>query len=216
MTPRGAFHPGPGDLVPDLPGGRPVATLVLLGNAGAGLWAAFSRAPEFADGMADPLNRWSERVIGGLAEQLGAAAYYPFGGPPHLPFIAWAKCAEPVQESPLGMLIHPDYGLWHAYRGGLAFGEKLELPPPDRRPRPCDSCAGKPCLQACPVAAFLPRGYDVPACTKHVAAPAGRDCLDLGCRARRACPVGREWQYAPEQAGLHMAAFLRAQRVEAA
>ncbi len=211
---RGAFHPAAGDRVPDLPGGVPARTLVLLGNVGGGLWRAFEAAPEFADGAPHPLNRWSERVIGGLAAEFGAAALYPFGGPPWLPFVAWAKRAEPVAESPLGMLIHPDHGLWHAYRGALAFAEALALPPRDVRPRPCDSCAEKPCLEACPVGAFTPGGYDVAACTAHVEAPAGADCLEQGCRARRACPVGRELHYGSGQARFHMAAFLRARRAE--
>src|SRR3546814_16164033 len=32
----------------------------------------------------------------------------------------------------------------------------------------------------------------------------------LGCRARRACPVGRAYRYPPAQARLHMAAFIAA------
>jgi len=151
-----------------------------------------------------------------IAAALGARALHPFGGPPYLPFVAWAKRAEPVRESPLGILIHPDYGLWHAYRGALAFKERLDLPPPDRRPHPCDSCVDKPCLSACPVAAFSPGGYEVDACAGHIAAAAGRDCLDLGCRARRACPIGRKWWYEADQAAFHMAAFLRARQMAAA
>ena len=211
---RGAFQPEAADRVPDLPDGRPARTLVLLGNAGPGLWSAFTAAPEFADGMADPLNRWSTRVIGALADSFGARAHFPFGTP-HRPFIAWAKRAEPVAESPLGMLIHPDHGLWHAYRGALAFAAMLELPPADTRPRPCDVCDDRPCLTACPVGAFGAPGYDVAACAGHIAAPAGADCLDLGCRARRACPVGRALQYRPAQARFHMAAFLKALPAEA-
>ncbi len=212
---RGAFHPGAADGVPDLADGRPARTLVLLGNAGPGLWPAFAAAPEFADGQADPLNRWSRRVIGVLAARFDARAVFPFGAPPHRPFIAWAKRAEPVAESPLGMLIHPDHGLWHAYRGALALAEAIALPPRDARPRPCDDCFDRPCLAACPVGAFSAPGYDVAACVGHIAGPAGADCLDLGCRARRACPVGREAQYGPAQARFHMAAFLAAQRAEA-
>jgi hypothetical protein len=215
---RGAFHPGPDDGVPDLAEGRAAATLVLLGNVGGSLWPAFSRTPELADGQPDPLNRWSERVVGGLAAALGARAFYPFGGPPYRPFVAWAKRAEPVRESPLGMLIHPDHGLWHAYRGALAFAERLALPPRDDRPRPCDGCADRPCLTGCPVGAFAAPGpgYDVAACVGHLDGPAGADCLDLGCRARRACPVGRAMHYETAQARLHMAAFLAARRGAAA
>jgi hypothetical protein len=36
--------------------------------------------------------------------------------------------------------------------------------------------------------------------------------MDLGCRARRACPVGRGYHYDPKQAAFHMRAFLDARR----
>lgn len=207
---RGGFHPEAADRVPTLADGAAVRTLILLGNVGAGLWESFNGSAEFADGRPDPLNRWSERVIGLLAAALGAAVHFPFGGPPHLPFVPWAKRAEPVVESPLGMLIHPDYGLWHAYRGALAFAETVDLPPQGRRAPPCDSCADKPCLTACPVDAFTASGYNVAACGGHIATVAGADCMELGCRARRACPIGREYHYNADQARFHMAAFLRA------
>ena len=209
---RGAFAPLPEDQVPEISAGRPARSLVLLGNVGPGLWRTFRAAPEFRDGKPDALDRWSRRVIDALAEALDALPLYPFGGPPYRPFIAWAKRAEPVAESPLGMLIHPDHGLWHAYRGALAFAESFALPPADPRPRPCDSCADRPCLSACPVAAFSGNGYDIDACADHIEAPAGADCLDLGCRARRACPVGRTALYEPEQARFHMLAFQAARQ----
>ena len=212
LTPRGGFRCEPGDGIPDLPDGRTAATLVLCGNVGASLWPAFSGAPEYADGAGDPLNRWSERVVGALAAELGAAAHYPFGGPPYVPFLRWAKRAEPVDNSPLGMLIHPRYGLWHAYRGALAFAEAIDLPPAEFLPLPCESCAEQPCLQACPVGAFSGETYDVTACAGHIAAPAGVDCLSNACLARRACPVGREYLYAPAQAGFHMRAFLKSRQ----
>jgi hypothetical protein len=33
--------------------------------------------------------------------------------------------------------------------------------------------------------------------------------MELGCRARRACPVGQGWRYAPAQAEFHMLPFRR-------
>ncbi len=231
---RGGFHPEPGDGLPGLENGAArtlvARTLVMVGNAGPEMWRAFAASPEFGTAP-DPLNRWSERVIGALAEAWGAQALFPFGGPPHLPFIAWAKRAEPVAESPLGILIHPDYGLWHAYRGALAFAEAFPLPPRAERPRPCDTCAEQPCLGACPVGAFTAVGsdrvgsdrvgsdrvgYDVTACADHLGAPAGADCMAEACRARRACPIGRNYLYAPEQAAFHMTHFLKARRRQGA
>jgi hypothetical protein len=198
---RGAFHA-------EAPG----KTLVLVGFVGAENWSAFTASPEAADGRPNPLDRWSSRVIAAIARSLGATPLFPFDGPPFLPFQRWAQKAEPVYPSPLGILIHPDWGLWHAYRGALAFADRIDLPPPDLRPSPCDSCTDKPCLSACPVGAFTSTGYDVPACVSHVAAPAGADCMIAGCRARRACPVGVGYRHVPVQAEFHQRAFLAAQR----
>ncbi len=211
----GAFHPRPGDGVPALSGGAAAATLVLAGNQGPGLWRAFQAAPESRDGAPDPLDRWTIRVVGELAQALGCEPVFPFDRP-HPPFIAWAKRAGPARESPLGILIHPDFGLWQAYRAALLFAQAIDLPPPDDRPRPCETCPDQPCLNACPVAAFDGTRYDVAACAGHLAAPAGRDCLSDGCLARRACPVGRDYAYGPGQAGFHMAAFLGARPVATA
>ena len=207
---RGGFHPAPGDGVPPLPGGGDAGTVLLVGNAGPAMWAAFER-DAVSRIPADPLNRWVREVLGGLAEGLGATALYPFVGPPYLPFQRWAQRVEPVHPSPIGILIHPDYGLWHAYRGALALAHTMTLPPAERRPSPCESCQAKPCLTTCPVDALSVGRYDVPACLDHVTVAAGMACRDGGCRARRACPVGRDYAYGPEQAGFHMAAFIRAQ-----
>jgi hypothetical protein len=205
---RGAFHPTPDDW----PNGGDCGTLVLVGFTGNRNWRHFQHAPEAHDGAPDPLDRWSLRVIGALARELGATALFPFQGPPWLPFLRWAQKAEPVHPSPLGMLIHPDWGLWHSWRGALAFRDTLELPPPDRRPRPCDSCADKPCLTTCPVNAFTMKGYDVAACVAHIETPRGTDCMEEGCRARRACPIGAGHRYSPEQAHFSMVAFRNAQK----
>lgn len=205
---RGAIHPAAEDHVPAMPDGRPAGTLILLGFVGRAQWPVFAGSAEAADGRADPLDRWSRRVIGGLAAELGAAALYPFGGPPWLPFQRWARKAEPVHSSPLGVLIHPDWGLWHSYRGALVFAERLDLPERRERPSPCDTCAEKPCLSACPVGAFTLERYDVGTCAGHIKSAAGRDCMELGCRVREACPVGAEHRFGPEQASFHMRAFL--------
>lgn len=207
---RGAFHPDPADAVPPLPSGEPAGTLVLLGFAGRLGWPAFAASPEAGDGAPDPLDRWSRRAIGGLAELVHGAALFPFGGPPHLPFQRWAQRADTVFPSPLGMLIHPRWGLWHSYRGAVALGKRLELPPHPAAASPCETCVIRPCLAACPVGAFSSAGYDVAGCAGHLAAPAGADCMAEGCAARRACPVGAERRYAPDAAAFHMRAFLGA------
>ena len=193
-------------------GERACRTLLLIGSLGGAVWSIFSRSPEYADGKPHPLDRWTRRVVEGVAGHFSAVELFPFGGPPWLPFQRWAREAEGLSASPLGILIHPDYGLWHAYRGALAFAEHLELPQLDPRARPCDSCATRPCLSACPVGAFQPLGYDVASCRDHVGSPRGAICRDQGCMARLACPIGREHAYPMGQMAFHMAAFVAAQQ----
>jgi len=208
LAPRGAFHPEPPDAVAPLSDGRAVATLVLAGNVGGGLWQRFER--ERSAGP-DPLDRWSARVLRQIADSFGAGVL--LAADPRHPFQRWAQRAEPVHRSPLGILIHPDHGLWHAYRGALAFAEPLALPGRARRPSPCDACAERPCLRACPVGAFSAHGFDDAACAAHVSSPAGVDCLERGCLARRACPVGRGVRYPDAQQRFHMEASLAARRL---
>lgn len=206
---RGGFHPMAGDGAPDI-GGRPCGTILLLGNLGGSLWPAFSASPELADGAPHALDRWTRRVLDSLAPGVGATALFPFDGPPWLPFQRWAMKADSVASSPLGILIHPDYGLWHAYRGAFAFTERLPLSLPKRLPNPCDSCIDRPCLSRCPVGAFRPGRYEVADCRRHVGATEGRACRQKGCLARLACPVGQAHAYPAAQMAFHMAAFLAA------
>ena len=211
LTPRGAFHPEAGDGVPSLATDAPARTVVLAGNAGPLMWAAF----DAARAAGETLDAWSRRVLTALASRLDARAVFPFERP-YLPFQRWAMRAEACHPSPLGLLIHPDYGLWHGYRGALLFAAAIGLPPPDRRESPCANCSDRPCLGACPVRAFDAAAYDVAACAGHLALLPQPACMDIGCLSRHACPVGREYRYAPAQARFHMLSFLRNHRPDAA
>lgn len=209
---RGAFHPTSDDHVPPLANKCPAATVVLLGFTGEMGWNTFAAAPEARDGNSDPLDRWSRRVIGGLAHALGGTAFYPFAGPPWISFQRWAQRAEPLHHSPLGVLIHPRWGLWHSYRGALAFAERFDFAPLPPQASPCESCAAKPCLSACPASAFSPvaqQRLDTAKCGDHLAQGASGECRDHGCLARRACPVGAEFIYSAAQAAFHMNSFRR-------
>jgi hypothetical protein len=205
FTPLGWFDPEPADGVPPLPGGAPAATAVLVGNAGP---AMFTRFAAERDPTRDRLDDWCRDVLGRLAVRIDAAVHFPFDAPP-LPFPTWARRARAGHASPLGLNIHPRYGLWHAYRAALTFSKHLALPGPELGPHPCQTCAERPCLAACPVAAFTNPGYDVAACATHIGAPDGDECMTAGCLARRACPVGSAYAYDLRQAGFHMTAFQR-------
>lgn len=182
-------------------------TIALIGHAGASIWPHFLAWRKMQqEDLADPLDAWSKAVITPIAEQFGGKSVFP-SDRPYLPFQQWAMQATGMRPSPLGILIHPVYGLWHAYRGAIIFEAETLIQEPQNLSHPCDLCVGKPCLSACPVNAFSGEGYDVAACRKHLVSGAAESCMGGGCLARRACPVGQEYTYGDDQMQFHMRAF---------
>ena len=184
--------------------------IALVGNVGSSYWPHFSTSDEFADGAVDPLDRWSRRVAQVVAARHGLAPVYPFDGPPYYPFQRWASRAGDLAASPIGVLMHPRYGLWHSFRFALLGSGFDPLAAESTAPSPCLACSGKPCLHACPVDAFDGEAYDVDACAGYLREKPGCECLAGGCRARHACPVAFEYQYLPEQSRFHLQAVLAA------
>jgi epoxyqueuosine reductase QueG len=169
----------------------------------------FRRFARERNPLLDSLDEWTKATVGPLAKDLDAVAVYPFDNPP-LPFLTWARKAGAGHVSPLGLNIHPTFGLWHAYRAALLFPVAFDLPSPAASQHPCDACAEKPCLSACPVSAFDGKTYDVASCGAYLRSGDGQDCMAEGCKARRACPVGTHFTYHSGQIRFHMRAFLAA------
>ena len=203
---RGGFDFHPGEDAPPGPS-RTAGAILLVGQAGFAAWPHFRawlagqpKAPP------DPLDAWSREVVEKAASAVGARAAFPFDKP-YLPFQRWAMRAEGLKPSPLGILMHPEYGLWHAYRGALLFDRPLGLTPHSPPAHLCDSCVEKPCLHACPVKAYSVSGFAYQPCLGHVRSPAGKACRATGCLARNACPFGRAYRYPADMQAFHMAAF---------
>ena len=206
---RGVVNFNGGEAAPELADGRPAAGVVLVGNIGSSIWPAFSRWRDEAPdrGGSDPLDTWSKETIRPVAASAAATAWFP-SDPPWQPFQQWAMRAEGLMASPLGILIHPVYGLWHGYRGALGFAEPVEGDAAPRAPHPCDCCPQKPCLATCPAGAMRQEGFDVRACRDHLRSPQGQaGCMTSGCLARAACPVGASYRYDEAQLRFHMAAL---------
>jgi epoxyqueuosine reductase QueG len=179
--------------------------VMLIGNAGPDMFRRFARERR----PSDSLDEWTREVVDPLAQDLDAQALYPFDTPPQ-PFLTWARRGGAGHTSPLGLNIHPTYGLWHAYRAALLFPVEFDLPSAKAGQSPCEKCEGKPCLSACPVHAFDGTSYDVAACGKYLLSDAGNECMTGGCKARLACPVGRDYRYENMQIQFHMKAFQKA------
>jgi hypothetical protein len=198
--------------------------IALIGNIGSSYWAYFSQSAEFTDGAAHPLDRWSRRVAETIAKQLSLQALYPFEGPPYYPFQQWARRAEGLESSPVGVMIHPQFGLWHSYRFallGTGFGvETAGVSAPSAvdpaNVSPCLDCVSQPCLHSCPVAAFDATGYAVERCFDYLHQTPQADCHRQGCLARIACPIAPNLSYIAAQGRFHLRAFLQAQQARSA
>ncbi len=193
--------------VPDacLPTGT--QTVALIGPDEPAFWPIFKASKEMQDGKADPMDRWSERILTPWASSLDATAIFPSDGPPYPPFIQWALNSGGIWQSPVGLLVHPKAGLFVSFRAALA----LPFSCPEVAPElsPCSACRAQPCLTACPVDALQGDNYDVSACYAHLSTEAGTDCRTAGCRARRACPISQAYGRVEAQSAFHMKAFYK-------
>jgi len=186
-------------------------TLLLIGM-GPGAWDVFTDSAEYADGMPDPLDRWSKRIIGACADRCGATeTEFPSDGPPYPPFIQWALDSRRFWQSPVGMLVHDTFGLMISLRGALRLNGDWSDSAPQAE-RPCNTCDTRPCLSACPVGALSDVApYDVTGCKSHLNSAQGAPCVTGGCLARLACPVSQVHPRPAGQSAFHMRAFVGSQ-----
>lgn len=211
---RGGLDFAADEKAPAGPSGRQARSVVLVGNAGDRFWPHFRAwLADQPSGLPDPLDAWSRQVLEAVSLSSGARVVMP-NERPFQPFQQWAKRAEGLNASPLGILIHPEFGLWHAYRGALLFDRPLAAEEGERSSEVpihlCETCVGKPCLNACPVGAFGD-GFDYRSCLSHIVSPGGASCMDGGCLARNACPHDG-YRYGVEFQGFLMNAFRDALR----
>lgn len=171
---------------------RPVG--VLVGNTRA-LWepllAARTADPALA-ASADPIQRYTEAVVGGEASRRGGTVYYVharYDGA-YIPFQRIAVAAGLAALAPIQLLVHPTYGPWFALRAlMLCPGERPPEPIPAVLPCTCDA----PCRRA------------LDAALASIGPEAWRAWLSV----RDSCPVGRDHRYGDNQIAYHYTKDLR-------
>ncbi len=179
-------------------------SIALLSPDQKNFWALFSTSVQAKDGLPDPIDRWSRKAIGNIASKVEGLAVFPFEGPPYHPFSSWAQRAGVAWQSPSGLLVHAEYGLWISFRGAIAL--EISNNAPSDTTSPCVTCL-RPCLQACPVNALGSGTFDYQSCLGYVRTEEGKNCTNFGCLARRACPIGQHLAPPPQQISAHMTSF---------
>ena len=178
----------------DLP---PGGTLLLFGMGGAGFWqVAQASWPQ----EAQPIDFLSRLWTTEAAQALGLKDPTPLfpGGARPRPLVDLALLARFGYRSPLGITIHPEYGLWTAIRALLWTSDPLPQSSPELEANPCLSCLDRPCLDGCPAQA--PRweaAFGLEDCITYRTqdqSPCARGCL-----SRLDCPVGAAHRYPKAQ-----------------
>jgi hypothetical protein len=153
-----------------------------------------------------------------VAEPLRDAALrytvvHPFmhGGARTLNFVELGKAAGIAGPSILGVVVHPTYGPWIAFRAALLLDVMLDMTGAAHGFDPCPGCVPRSCISACPVGAVsFPAGWDVPKCLTH-RVEAEPDCAGR-CHARVGCVLGPEHRYPDDELAYHQMRALRAMR----
>lgn len=195
-------------------------TVVLLGSGGRAAWEAVLResgAPlRRARPGYHPIDRWSASVAGEASSTLRAAGCeVAVVRPDEKRPMNFRQLAEMVgfgTISPvIGHLLHPVYGPWVSLRvallvAGRPFGSQAPTPLADFEP--CCGCS-QPCRESCPSGVHeRPGEPDLLRCaTSRVAGG-----CPTGCHVLRACPVGAEHRYGPDEERFRHAYSLFAMR----
>jgi epoxyqueuosine reductase len=195
-------------------------SIVVIGNGGGAFWHAFRAYAEAHLGWRDrnhPLDDFTRDLIdGGIipmvrGQGIECVPAFPFIGERTLSFIALGKLAGLGGPSLLGVLIHPVYGPWIAFRAALLIDVALEAPGEASGFDPCPACTARTCIAACPAGAVTsPAGWDIPRCLTH-RIEVEADCATR-CHARVACVIGPEHRYPDDELAYHHRRALAAMR----
>lgn len=178
---------------------------VVLATGGPAFFRAFRESPDAQEPI-DPLDRFLVRVVEAAvrAEPAAVAGYYFERRGGFADFMELARVCGLGVPSRLGILIHPEFGPWLAIRALILTERLLAATQGDSGFEPCSGCPA-PCAGACPGDALHAAVFDLPRCAAH----SERDpACQLGCAARRACPVGAPHRYDPDAEAHHRAAAL--------
>ena len=196
-------------------------SIVVVANGGGALWEALKRHAEKNPGWMDrdhPLDDFTKTVVENhIAPVIGESGarfsiLFPFlQGQRTLNFIELGKAAGVAGPSILGVLIHPKFGPWMAFRAAILIDQLIDEPGEARDYDPCPTCTARTCIAACPTGAVsAASGWDIPRCVAY-RIESEADCR-ARCHSRVACVVGPEHRYPDDELAHHHGRAFRAMR----
>ncbi|MBV8771355.1 MAG: hypothetical protein JO166_03325, partial [Deltaproteobacteria bacterium] len=195
-------------------------SIVVIGNGGGDFWRAFKAHAAANCGWwerQDPLDDFTRLVIEhdivnpirGRGRR--CISVYPFGDGPTLNFMQLATLAGLAGPSIIGVVVHPRFGPWIAFRAALLLDCAIDHPGDGMGFDPCPTCNSRSCISACPAAAVsFPAGWDISKCLAH-RVEAHPDCADR-CHARVACVLSPECRYPDDELAYHQERALSVMR----
>jgi epoxyqueuosine reductase QueG len=196
-------------------------SIVVIGNGGSAFWEVYRRHSDANAGWAqrdNPLDDFTRQVVerdlaGAIrARDLRCTTVYPFlSDAGNLHFMELGKIAGIGGPSIIGVLVHPVYGTWIAFRAALLIEETLDEPGPALGFDPCPRCVPRSCIPACPVGAVAADArWDALKCVRH-RVEAEPDC-GAGCYSRLGCVIGPQHRYPDDELRHHQERALRSMR----
>jgi hypothetical protein len=196
-------------------------SIIVIGNGGGAFWRAFTDYAAWHRGWCDrenPLDDFTQtiverEVVGAVrASGVRCTPVYPFiNRGATLNFMELGKLAGLAGPSIIGVVVHPVYGPWIAFRAAILVNVEIDAPGEALGFDPCPACQTRSCISACPAQAVaFPAGWDIPRCLTH-RVEMEADCA-ARCHARTGCVLGPNHRYPEDELAYHQMRALRSMR----
>ncbi len=178
--------------------------LVLLGHSGRTLWKVLKDQDKKLFDSNAPIDQFSQQIseytVKAYWGDVKTEMLYPGDNPISLQQLG--KMAGWHHDSPMGVGINEEHGLWFAYRALFLIDAPLPLMKQPQGVSPCESCFDAPCVVTCPATALSSsESFKIERCSQFRIKSAS-PCRDR-CLARESCSVASEQRYNREQISYH-------------
>jgi len=200
---------------------RQARSIIVVANGGFDFWRAFVRYAAAHQGWLerpDPLDDFTRATVEDMllpavrTAGVRCTSVYPFASdPPRLNFMQLGRLAGLAGPSIIGVVVHPVYGPWLAFRAALLVDVVLDAPGAALGFDPCPTCVARSCIKGCPAEAVSnEHGWDLAGCLKFRVEQ--EPACAPRCHARAACVLGPEYRYPDAELAYHQRRALKVMR----